>query len=80
MLFADSLILAFVRFRVGVGMIRLWDNGDVAFHGWTRFLGICGLGIVDACRNGSFAAFRLGVSVGREQLINGHFMRCAKNR
>ena len=33
--FSNSLILAFVRFRVGVA-----GNGDVAPPGWTCFLGV----------------------------------------
>ena len=37
----------------------------VALPGLARFLGeICGLGIVDICRNCGFAAYRIGVSVG----------------
>ena len=67
--FADGLILAFVRFRVGFGIMRLRATGTLPLPSEVRFGEICGLGIVDVCRNCSFAADRIRIFVGHMWLL-----------
>ena len=59
--------------------MELRAAGTLSLPSEVRFGEICGLGIVDVCRNCSFAAARIGVYVGHMWLLLGFLLHNSRS-